>query len=318
MLAESKISSYMKEGFTPVMECLAGSHLYGTNTPESDFDLRGVFIPSKEYFVGFLKNIEQIQNVNQDITYFDIRKFFKLCLECNPNIVELLFVPQDRLLVITPTWRKIAEHRDIFLSKKARYTFSGYAISQLHRIQQHRNWLLHPVKKQPKRSDFGLPEDKTLVTKDQMNAYEELKKNYSLSTELNPNFLELLEKEKAFLNANRDWNNYESWKRERNPKRAILEEKFGYDTKHASHLIRLISEGKELLTTGNILFPRPDIDLLREVISGKYTYEQIIEMVGDLDRGFDEVYEKSILPHHPDANSADFLCQDIILNEVFC
>src|ERR1039458_5020213 len=33
---------------------------------------------------------------------------------------------------------------------------------------------------------------------------------------------------------------YNGWKAQRNPKRAELEAKFGYDTKHAMHLVRLM------------------------------------------------------------------------------
>ena len=300
------------ENFIPIVEVIAGSRLYGTNTEESDTDIRGVFIPSKKYFLGFANNVEQIESKRSDVVFFDIRKFFKLCLDCNPNIVELLFIPKDKLIFTSQIWERIVENRNLFLSKKARYTFSGYAVSQLHRIKQHRNWLLHPVKKQPLRVDFGLPMNESLVTKDQMNAYDELKANYNLKFELNPNFLELLEHEKAFINANRDWNNYEKWKKERNPARAKLEEKFGFDVKHGAHLCRLLSEGKELLLTGNITFPRPDKDFLLEIISGKYFYDDLMEIVGDLDSKFDKFYEQSILPHSPNQNKADELCISIV------
>ena len=120
------------EGFTPVFEGVTGSQLYGTATAQSDVDCRGVFIPSAKYFLGF-STIEQIEPAG-DSVYFEIRKFFRLCLECNPNIVELLFIPPGRRVYSSRQWNRIVRNRNIFLSKKAASTFPGYAIAQLHRI----------------------------------------------------------------------------------------------------------------------------------------------------------------------------------------
>ncbi len=302
------------ESFTPVFECVAGSQLYGTASAESDVDCRGVFIASKKYFLGF-SSIEQIEP-NAETAYFELRKFFRLCLECNPNLIELLFVPPANQLYSSRQWRRIVKNRDLFLSTKAARTFPGYAIAQLHRIKQHRNWLLHPIKKQPSRSDFGLPVDKALVSKDQLNAYEELKAKNSIPYELNPNFLELLEREKAFLNANREWNSYQKWLRERNPKRAALEKRSGYDTKHAGHLVRLIGEGRELLLAGHITFPRPDAKLLRAIIDGAYSYDELMSMIGDVETAFDEMAVQSSLPDNPDHAAAEDLCQSLIFSAI--
>ena len=298
-----------------IFECKAGSHLYGTSTDNSDIDTRGVFIPSEEYFLGFLHNIEQVETKVEDTVHFDIRKFLKLASECNPNIVELLFVPKEACSVRTDEWNLIIDKKELFLSKKARWTFSGYAVSQLHRIKRHRNWLLHPPKSQPLRSDFGLPMDRTLVTKDQLGALEELtsafNKDLMEDFNLDINTLNILHKEKAFLNANKEWNSYQNWKDTRNPQRAELETQFGYDTKHGAHLYRLISEGRELLLTGKITFPRPDANILLDIRNGKYSYDELIELVGDIDTEFDKLYKESNLPDKPKIKEIDNLCISI-------
>lgn len=307
------------KGSKILFECVAGSHLYGTSTPTSDEDIRGVFVPPKEYFIGFQHHIKQVENKTQDIVYYDIRKFLALCCDNNPNIIELLFVPYEQWRVKSLEWEWIVANRDIFLSKKARWTFSGYAVSQLHRIKQHRAWLLNPPKKQPERKDFGLPEDKTLVSKEQLNTYNELverAQDVSIDKlnelvwqlQLDVNAMVVLQHEKAFLNANRVWGQYMNWKQNRNPERAAIEEKWGYDTKHAAHLYRLISEGEELLLKKNITFPRFDADMLREIKQGKYTYDELMSMVGDIDAKFNSLYQKSSLPIKPDSNKADALC----------
>lgn len=59
----------------------AGSHCYGLNTPQSDLDVRGIAIPPKEYFMGYLKHFEQadkFQNSELDACIYDLRKFIKI------------------------------------------------------------------------------------------------------------------------------------------------------------------------------------------------------------------------------------------------
>jgi predicted nucleotidyltransferase len=299
-----------------IFECITGSKLYGTATSVSDTDIRGVFIPPEEYYFGFLNNVEQVESKEPDVTYWEIRKFFKLCLDNNPNILELLFIPHSHVLKTSSFWEDVISNRELFLSTKARHTFAGYAVAQLHRIKQHREWLLNPIKNQPQRSDFGLPNEISLVTRDQLNAFTELTVNYgnkvSESMQIDTNFLDILHREKAFLNANKHWGEYENWKKNRNPDRAKLEEKFGYDTKHASHLARLTSEGAELLTTGVITFPRYDAEELLKIRNGGYSYDELMKKYGEIDKTFESLEKAFVLPHSPDRVKADKLCQSLV------
>ena len=91
-----------------------------------------------------------------------------------------------------------------------------------------------------------------------------------------------------------------------------MEDKFGFDLKHASHLLRLISEGEELLTTGNITFPRPDVEFLLDVKNGKYNYDELSEMLTSYDKKFEELYKDSPLPNSADRVSIDKLCIKIV------
>lgn len=345
-----KTTIQISETFKLISQFIVGSNLYGTNTPQSDIDVRGVFVPDEQYFYGWLHRIEQFEDKVNDVTYHEIRKFLKLAVDNNPNIIEYLFIPENLCMVYTKEWEDIINERNKFLSKKIKYTFSGYAHSQFNRIKRHRGWLLNPPKKKPERSDYGLDNTRSTLSKEQIGAFnvllalylEDIRQFHSLREDLekmeethnfknmcqqmktldlqaiktiipiSDNFLEALEREKAYINAKREWDQYQNWKKNRNPDRAILEEKYGYDTKHASHLYRLMSEGEELLLMGHITFPRPDAEKLLDIRNGCLSYDQLMQIIQDYDNFFEELYEKTWLPHSPDRVTIDQLCQNIV------
>jgi predicted nucleotidyltransferase len=150
----------------------SGSIAYGTNTPTSDEDYKGVCFSPREYYLGFLKKFEQAQGKDPDLTIYEIRKFFNLAADCNPSIIEVMWVDPSDIIHCSKLWEKhILPNRDKFLSTKAKHTFSGYATSQLKRIKTHRHWLMNPIELQPTRTQFGLPEY-SLISPDQLRAAE--------------------------------------------------------------------------------------------------------------------------------------------------
>lgn len=152
---------------------LHGSHAYGTNKPGSDVDIRGIVIPPKEYYFGILNNFEQaVFSDPYDCVIFDLLKFAKLAMDCNPNAIELLFTSPEDHLYRHSIFDKLEDIRDAFLSKKGRYTFAGYARAQLIRIKRHRKWILNPPEKKPEREDFGLQENKLLIPKHKLQEIE--------------------------------------------------------------------------------------------------------------------------------------------------
>lgn len=148
-----------------------GSHAYGTNTETSDEDFKGIAIPPKEYFLGATKRFEQaeLKAPEPDAVIYEIRKFFSLAADSNPNIIEVLHTSPEDHFIVDSIGEIILDHKYDFLYKKVKHTFNGYAVSQLHRIKLHRRWLLNPPIKPPTRSDLNLPEQ-TLIPKDQLAA----------------------------------------------------------------------------------------------------------------------------------------------------
>lgn len=68
-----------------------------------------------------------------DFSIFNIVKYFKLCMECNPNMIDSMFVPQNCILHSTRISEMIRDKRSMFLSKIMWPKYKGYAFSQLHK-----------------------------------------------------------------------------------------------------------------------------------------------------------------------------------------
>ena len=291
-----------------------GSQAYGTATPESDLDVKGVAIPPRKYFTGFLNHFEQAESKEpNDLTIYDIRKFIQLAADCNPNIIEVLWADESDYLYIDWWGKLLVQHRADFLSQKARHTFSGYAIAQLKRIKTHRRWLLHPPKEKPQRHHYNLPET-TVIAKDQMGVIQNFEEKgvCDLDAQFGATVMEAYRRERSYWNAMTEWGQYLNWKQTRNPKRAELEAKFGYDCKHAMHLVRLMRMCREVLTSGKVVVRRHDAEELTAIRNGAWDYDFLIQWAEEKDAELGELVKTTQLPHHPDRVALDRLCRKVV------
>jgi predicted nucleotidyltransferase len=291
-----------------IFEGLSGSHLYGMSTPESDVDTRGVCLPPFRVMTDpFMKFDVQDSFADEDRAIYSLSKFFNLAADANPNIVELLFVPEMMSQLWTKTWQKVVDNRHLFLSKNVKHRFLGYAFSQLEAIKRHREWFINPPERKPVREDFGLPEMPSVS----MAWLKELKTTLNFEL-LKPEYVEEVRKEKAYEEEKKKWDNYNQWSKNRNPKRKGTEEKFGYDSKYASHLFRLMTEGKQLLLEGVIKFPLYNAEYLLAIKNGALAYEEMLELAGSMAGNFDNWYDLSTLPDKPDRNGLKELYFEIL------
>ena len=349
-----------------------GSRAYGTNTPESDVDVRGVAIAPAAYFHGFAQVFEQADSseamapFRQDLTadeqcvvdregkldgaVYDIRKFMRLAAASNPSILEALFCREQEVRICTRAGRMLRDHRHAFLSRRVLATFSGYAQQQLRRIKIHRRWLTTPPIQQPTRAEFGLPPRPELPEHPRNAALAEIRKcrfdpdlsildvaqrayvmglfaerpvALGMTPEVefaatarglgyNENFLQQLGDERRYKLALIDWRAYLDWQRQRNPERAELERRVGYDAKHASHLVRLLNAAKEILATGDYAVFRPEAEQLRQVRAGNWTYGALLAWAQAAEGEARAIGAQSPLPPQPDLAQLDALCVQIV------
>ena len=130
-----------------IFECIAGSQSYNLHTPTSDLDIRGVFVlPETDYFG--LNYVEQVNDAKNDVVFYELRRFVQLLNSNNPNILEMLAMPARCILHKNPLFDLL--HIDLFLSKRCRETFAGYARSQISKAHGLNKKIVTPMEKERK------------------------------------------------------------------------------------------------------------------------------------------------------------------------
>jgi len=200
-----------------ILATVAGSRAYGMNTPTSDLDVKGIFVPTLPYYFG-TKSISQIDeketvknSVFDDLsdelksvalengmegTFYEIRRFLDLASGANPNILDMIFCRDSDVIVSNSSGRMIRENKEKFLTKKCLNTFLGYADAQSKRIELHRNWLLNPPDHEPTREEFGLPNRNDYPQAQVMAAMDLVKKQVD---RWNIDFVDIEESTKIFV-----------------------------------------------------------------------------------------------------------------------
>lgn len=291
-----------------------GSHMYGTNLPNSDEDKMGVFIADEDYYLG-LKTVEEVdfsvqekdergKNTKDALDYklYEFKKYIKLACDCNPNIIEMLYVNEPNILFINDFGKTLLEHRELFPNQRAYYKFIGYAHSQKHKMiikGDHYSQIMAAhayLKELPNRAimkDFEKKELPFLVYN--KNAFIEVG-DMRIPTNTTA------KKATALLKGRID----------RFGNRTELISKYGYDLKFGSHLVRLLVEGIELLKTGELQYPIKERQLILDVRQGRYTLKQVFDMYDELSKEIDSVFANTKLPHHPDINKINDFLKNIV------
>ncbi len=294
---------------TLLYETLHGSRAYGLAREGSDWDYKGVIVGPKAWYYGVDGGPEQIE-LGPDHVHFEVRKFIRLAGQANPTLIETLFTDPADHTHVSPAGERLLAARALFLSKRVEGSFAGYALGQLKRIRTHRRWLLTPPKAPPRRADFGLP-DHLSVSREQLGAAEALLERGE-PLDVPPNFLAILDAERRYRSAKQTWQQFQTWTRARNPKRAALEAQHGYDTKHALHLVRLLRMGIEILETGQVTVRRPDRDELLAIRDGIWSYDALIEQTDRLRARVKAAAAASTLPERADEAALDALCISLV------
>ncbi len=224
-----------------------GSLSHGTWRPSTDpvsiddKDIMGVCIGNQEDYFGFGRFQQKETKYKEwDSVIYEIRKMFRLLLNVNPNVLGLLWLRENFYIHIDPLGQEIIDNRNLFISKRAYFSFTGYAHSQLKRMTH-------------------------LAFKGYMGE-----------------------------------------------KRKALVAQFGYDTKNAGHLIRLLRMGIEFMTTQELHVFREDAQDIIAIKNGEWSLEKVQREADRLFRLADEAFVRTELPAKPKKEEAEELLMSII------
>lgn len=125
-----------------LLEGIVGSTAYNLAHKDSDIDKKGIFAFATNDLFGLnyrtLKEVKETHAPEPDNTWYEVAKWCSLAMKCNPNILEVVFLPDNLYTVRTDLGNSLIEIRQAFLSAPAvRGAYINYARSQLHQIENH-------------------------------------------------------------------------------------------------------------------------------------------------------------------------------------
>lgn len=298
-------------GYKLIYLTVTGSKLFGLDTPKSDTDYKGLYIPSIESFL-LKEDVEEISmdtnplekntSEDQDIKLYSVEKFLYLLTEkSDSNCYDILFsMFADKILLETEESNIIKENYKSLIAKKPE-GFIGFAYKQASRysVKGDRLNVLENIiafiekNKTSRKQKIGELFD--LIKEEYKNnvfiSFQNIKGEGEYISVLNRLKLEntTVDNYLSFLSALK--NTFGA--------RAIkAKEAGGVDYKAFSHALRAVVEVKELLTTGFITFPIKEEDrkFLKDIKLG--VYSDLKELSNLMDNAVDEALllkEKSSL-----------------------
>ncbi len=339
------IETIREEGLL-FFEGISGSMAYGLDTAESDTDIKGVFVLPKDRFFG-LDYVPQIANETNDVVHYELKRFFELLVKNNPNILELLFLPEECVLHRHPLFERVKP--ESFMSKLCRETFAGYAASQMKRARGLKKKIMNPAAGERKSIlDFcrvilgarsvgltgwlarkGVDQKQCglaavsrvkntyalFIDRSGKNGYEGVSKHersQDVSLSSIPKGLKPVNID-GYSRSCREYQEYKEWVNHRNAARYrnTLSHGKNYDAKNMMHTFRLLDIAEEIARTGRFSVRRPNRDELLAIKEGKFEYEELMDRANAKLESINALFDKSALPEKPSEEKAAQLLAEI-------
>jgi len=279
----------------------AGSHRYGTSTPDSDEDADGLFVaPRSKLLLGeridhlkFTTKEDKDKNTSDDIDIklYSVQYFLKnLLKKCDTNAIDILYSHTNESTVLQSTGYvdEIFNNKNRLLSitNIMKFSYTAFSISQAKKygIKSNKLGLMRHICNYLELPKFEVPLDSMRLEEciDDLLHFVPKSEFISLKTINNSKFL-LLDGKLHQLSImmdefkNRIQSEYEKYgKRTR-----LAEQKEGVDWKSLSHSLRGIFQMEELYNDGGIKFPLKQCQLLRDIKTGKYSFGVVEEFISD-------------------------------------
>lgn len=294
-----------------ILLTLGGSHAYGTNNENSDLDVRGCALNSKMQILTN-ENFEQFVNEATDTTIYSFNKLISLLSNCNPNTIEMLGNKPEHYLYVSNIGKELINNSHLFLSKRAAYSFGGYATAQLRRLDNKAVRLVNQEQREKHilnsimNALHTFPEKYFHFEEDNIRLYIDKSEQEEYDTEIfmdvNLHHYPLRDYKSMWSEMNNVVKDYSKiGKRNKN---AIEHNKLG---KHMMHLIRLYMMCLDILEYEKIVtYREKEHELLMDIRNGKFLNEdrqpipEFYEMVDDYEKKLEYAKNNTNLPDNPD------------------
>jgi uncharacterized protein len=304
-LSPEQVSNLLPEGLISL--CWRGSVAHGMYVPKSDpdsiddKDIIGVYIGPLEHYLGFGRDdVYEKWEGEWNSVFYELKKFVGLLLNCNPNVLSLLWLKPTGIIYESSLGQRLRENRDLFVTRKAYHSFSGYAHDQFKKMisfNQEAQAFMEQLEQQL--TSFGIDPDSS----DDGHSLRRLDGAPFIGATT-----EMMEVVKRYRGERRRYysGGYMGQKRRE------LVRRVGYDAKNAAHLIRLLRMGIEFLTEGTLHVERADGAELLDIKRGSWPLEKVKAEAERLFQLAQEAYVRSSLPPEPDRARAERLCVEMI------
>lgn len=284
------------------------SHLFGTQTGQSDIDFRGVFLPSRDLvLLGKIPDSDRDNCHNKskpgevEMLMYSLHRFIDLACMGATEAIDMLFVPEHSWSTPTNLWPAIIKERERFITKDIR-SFIGFAKSQAMKygIKSFRYKTVSSILQFLKAKSTGSGTRNIRLS----DIWEELPLDDGFVT-IEPRSVGKVahyevcgKKLQETITVNRACSILQG-----------VADKYGsrvkgsygdVDWKALSHAVRTVMEVRELLTRGCITFPLEHAGYLRSIKCGEANYEETIARFQDLIIEAEGLLEKTPLPEHAD------------------
>lgn len=293
-----------------IVEMIFGSHLYGTDTPESDTDYKSVYMPSIHDIIlnKIKRNIttssgaKDSKNSSEDvdIEVFSLHEFFRLLCEGQTVAIDMIHSPVS--IKDSWVWRQVRKDRAKFYTKDSK-AFLGYAQRQAakygvkgSRLKSAKNFYVFINEKDDndRLCDFWdeLPRDEHCkdIANDP-NGHRQIQAVGKVFGERVP-IKHILGPMNAYIT-------------EYGARAQMAERNEGIDWKAISHALRAGYQLKSMVTQGDIIFPLPNAKHIREVKEGSFDYKAVSVELENLIDEVKQLLEASELPNSIDMGFAD-------------
>ena len=304
-LSQEQVDRLLPEGLISL--CWRGSVAHGMYVPKSDpdsiddKDVMGIYIAPLEHYFGFgREDVYEQWEGEWDCVFYELKKFVGLLLNCNPNVLSLLWLKPNGIIYENAWGARLREQRDLFVTRKAYHSFSGYAHAQFKKMisfNQEAQELMQQLEEQL----IGLG-----IDPESCDAGDSLRNLEGGSfVGATPAMMEVVKRYRG--ERRRYYSGGYMGK-----KRRELVRRVGYDAKNAAHLIRLLRMGIEFLTEGTIYVERADAPELLDIKRGAWPLDKVKSEAERLFQLSQEAYVRSTLPAEPDRARAERLCVELI------